>query len=531
MVITFLHYDKRSGTSMALSVLILLVSSLVAGIIWTACILIYRIFLHPLSKFPGPRLAAATVGYEIYYDVFKSPGGQYNYKIQELHRRYGPIIRINPEEVHISDPEWFDILYAGPGHARNRSVRTNRGNGSVGSVASSLEHDVHRVRRSSINPYFSKAAINQLGYQVWEAFELLGAKMAERADSGEIVNLGAALGAVTMDVVTRYVYDESWDVLKTPDLGVQWNQVMLEGFSQAPLRKHIPAITSIMSSIPLWLIKRMNANAGVFVTAKQRADAVSHRVWKEIQASRGSVGEKELDERRPRTVFHGIMNSNLPSVDKSMDRLADEAFVLVMAGGETTAKVTLVTLVHLLQDPSLLAQLRSLLDGVMEAGRPSYRDLEAIPLMKAIVQEGVRLACPVMNRATQMAPKEDMTLNGIVIPRGTYYSMNFQDVCFDKKMFPDPYHFEPSRWLRAAERGEHLEKYLVSFSKGSRACVGMELALCEMYIGLATLICNFDLELVDFDYERDLATVRDGFVGLPSKESRGVQVKVAIRRT
>ncbi|KAK3669356.1 hypothetical protein LTR78_010779 [Recurvomyces mirabilis] len=507
---------------MAPSMLILLVLSLGVGTIWTACILIYRMFHHPLSKFPGPRLAAATFGYEIYYDVFKSPGGQYNYKIQELHRKYGPIIRINPEEVHISDPEWFDVLYAGPGHIRDRSVRTNRGNGSVGSVASSLEHDVHRARRSSINPYFSKAAINQLGYQVWEAFELLGAKMAERADSGEIVNLGAALGAVTMDVVTRYVYDEAWHVLKTPDLGVQWNQVMLEGFSQAPLRKHIPAIASIMSSIPLWLIKRLNANAGVFVTAKQRADAVSHRVWKEIQASRGGVSEKQLDDRRPRTVFHGIMNSNLRSVDKSMDRLADEAFVLVMAGGETTAKVTLVTLVHLLQDPSLLAQLRGLLDGVMKAGRPSYRDLEAVPLMKAIVQEGVRLACPVMNRATQMAPKEDMTLNGIVIPRG--------DVCFDEKIFPDPYHFNPSRWLQAAERGERLEKYLISFSRGSRACVGMELALCEMYIGLATLICNFDLQLIDFDYERDLATVRDGFVGLPSKESRGVQVRVGVRR-
>ena len=107
--------------------------------------------------------------------------------------------------------------------------------------------------------------------------------------------------------------------------------------------------------------------------------------------------------------------------------------------------------------------------------------------------------------------------------------MNFQDVCSDEKIFPDPYSFDPGRWLRAAEQGERLDRYLVSFSKGSRACVGMELALCEMYIGLATLVCNFDLELVDFDCERDLATVRDGFVGLPSKESQGVQVKVQIR--
>lgn len=403
---------------MAASILILLVGSLSAGIVWLAWLVLYRVFLHPLSRFPGPRLAAATFGYEIYYDVFKSPGGQYNTKIRELHQRYGPIVRINPEEIHISDPEWFGVLYVGPGHTRDRSVRTNRGNNSVGSVASSVEHDIHRIRRSAINPYFSKAAISQLGYQVWEAFELMQAKLTERAEVGQVVNLGAALGAVTMDVVTRYVYGESWNVLQTPDLGVRWNDVIIEGFNQAPLRKHIPAITFIMSAIPLWLTKRMSQNAEVFFTAKQRANAVSHRVWKEIQASRGGKDEKPQGDHRPPTVFHGIMDSSLPSADKSMERLADEAFVLVMAGGETTAKVTLVTLVHILQDPSLLAQLRGPLDDVMKAGRASYRELEAIPLMKAVVQEGVRFACPVTNRATQMAPKEDLELNGTVIPRG-----------------------------------------------------------------------------------------------------------------
>lgn len=392
----------------------ILAGSLITGIVWLAWLVLYRVFFHPLSRFPGPRLAAATFGYEIYYDVFKSPGGQYNHKIRELHQGYGPIVRINPEEIHISDPKWFGVLYVGPGHARDRSVRTNRGNGSVGSVASSVEHDIHRTRRSAINPYFSKAAIDQLGDQVWEAFELMQAKLTERSEAGHNVNLGAALGAVTIDVVTRYVYGESWNVLRTPDLGVQWNEVMIEGFNQAPLRKHIPAITFIMSTIPSWLIKRMSRNAEVFVTAKQRANAVSHRVWKEIQAS----AEKPEGDHRPPTVFHGIMDSSLPSADKSMERLADEAFVLVMAGGETTAKVTLVTLVHILQDPSLLARLRGPVDKVMKAGRPSYRELEAIPLMKAVVQEGVRFACPVTNRATQMAPKEDLELNGTVIPRG-----------------------------------------------------------------------------------------------------------------
>lgn len=47
----------------------------------------YRLFFDPLSKFPGPKLAANTRYYEAYYDVVKN--GQYTFKIAELHEKYG----------------------------------------------------------------------------------------------------------------------------------------------------------------------------------------------------------------------------------------------------------------------------------------------------------------------------------------------------------------------------------------------------------------------------------------------------------
>lgn len=44
----------------------------------------YRLFLHPLSHFPGPKLAAVSRWYEGYYDVVRN--GQYTFKIAELHK-------------------------------------------------------------------------------------------------------------------------------------------------------------------------------------------------------------------------------------------------------------------------------------------------------------------------------------------------------------------------------------------------------------------------------------------------------------
>ncbi len=48
---------------------------------------IYRLYLSPLAKFPGPKLAALTLWYEFYYDVIKE--GRYTWRIREMHDRYG----------------------------------------------------------------------------------------------------------------------------------------------------------------------------------------------------------------------------------------------------------------------------------------------------------------------------------------------------------------------------------------------------------------------------------------------------------
>lgn len=46
----------------------------------------YRLLLHPLAKFPGPKLAALTSWYEAFYDV---TGGRFPDVLTELHEIYG----------------------------------------------------------------------------------------------------------------------------------------------------------------------------------------------------------------------------------------------------------------------------------------------------------------------------------------------------------------------------------------------------------------------------------------------------------
>lgn len=58
-----------------------------AALVYWCALYVYRLFLHPLSKFPGPKLAAATSWYEAYYEIVLQ--GQYSRQISKLHDQYG----------------------------------------------------------------------------------------------------------------------------------------------------------------------------------------------------------------------------------------------------------------------------------------------------------------------------------------------------------------------------------------------------------------------------------------------------------
>jgi hypothetical protein len=56
-------------------------------LLYTTALVFYRLYLSPLAKFPGSKLAAATLWYEFYYEVVKK--GQFSFKIREWHELYG----------------------------------------------------------------------------------------------------------------------------------------------------------------------------------------------------------------------------------------------------------------------------------------------------------------------------------------------------------------------------------------------------------------------------------------------------------
>ena len=76
------------------------------------CLAVYRLYFHPLSRFPGPKFAAATYFAELYYELLHGEGGQFAFAYRQWHDRYGPIIRITPDELHVRDSEWYEYFFS-----------------------------------------------------------------------------------------------------------------------------------------------------------------------------------------------------------------------------------------------------------------------------------------------------------------------------------------------------------------------------------------------------------------------------------
>jgi cytochrome P450 len=98
----------------------------------------------------------------------------------------------------------------------------------------------------------------------------------------------------------------------------------------------------------------------------------------------------------------------------------------------------------------------------------------------------------------------------------------------DAAVFPQPFAFRPDRWIEA--QGQ-LDKYLASFTKGTRNCAGINLAWAELRLALAYVVDRFDMRLFDTIEERDVLLDRDQFFGTTRKDSKGIRVVVEGRRT
>lgn len=493
-----------------------------------------RLYFSPISHIPGPKLAALTWWYEFYYDIVL--GGQYTFKIIDLHKKYGPIVRINPDEVHVGDPDFYPELYPGAGRRREKTRFFVKQFGADESALATIDHEHHRLRRAAINPFFSTQSVRRLQPVIEERVDTLLNRLLDYSKkSTKPLDLMYPYSAFTNDVINEYSFARCDHLIEEPTFGKEVTDNLLTGTHYGKWIQHVEIILKFINALPEFVSEKCVPGWSGFL--KMKRDILQQIA--EIKATQHT--EKwQLDVSHP-TIFHEMLSSKLlPEREKTLTRLAQDGQILVQGGTLTTSWTLAIATFHLLNDPAALRKLRDELFAAI----PDPQDiiplgtLEALPFLRGVVKESLRLGFGTSGRLARIAPDEDMhytdpdTGKKWTLPAGSIVSMTTYKTVTTESIFYDPFGFHPERWLGDGE--QRLEKYFTVFSGGTRVCQGMALAQSELFLALAKLFRVWGGESdrrpgdvgVIKTYEttvRDCEMAYDYFIPIPWHGTKGIR--------
>ena len=167
-------------------------------------------------------------------------------------------MRINPYEVHIGDPDFYDEVYSGPLKKRDKWYWFYKLFGTSSGMFATVPHDLHRLRRGALNPYFSKQSVARLVPVILSRVDTLCQRLREAQSSGNPVNLSVAYSALTADIITKYSFGKSYGYLLKPDFASEFYAILLRSGFVGHVIKQFGWLSPLMDALPTWLVALMS---------------------------------------------------------------------------------------------------------------------------------------------------------------------------------------------------------------------------------------------------------------------------------
>ncbi|KAE8379705.1 cytochrome P450 [Aspergillus bertholletiae] len=419
----------------------------------------YNIFLHPLARYPGPlSYAASRIPY--FMSTFM---GTLPLDMIDLHKRYGDIVRIAPDQLAFAHPDAWNEIYG-------------RRIGSFGLEKPSwffrpfeedppqitnLPNEEHRRLRRHFAHGFSDREIREQEPIIQGYINLLLQRLHEICREETIV-ISDWYNYVTFDIIGDLVFGEPFGCLKGSSYD-KWIQTILTA-GRAGI------VIQALSFVPL---------------LKQALTTVLHRPIYNARESLKSYTRQKMSRRmamagdRPDLIEALVKNKDKLSL--GIHELTANAEILVFAGSETTATLLSGATYLILKNPEahrrLVKEVRSAFNNQEEINLTSVAKL---PFMLACLDEALRMYPP----------------NAVGLPRVCAAVHQFA-LYRREEYFTDPNTFHPERFLQDPRFLNDRRDMLQPFHVGPRDCLGRNLAYTEMRLILAHIIFNFDMKLSD----------------------------------
>ncbi|KAG0647709.1 Cytochrome P450 monooxygenase [Hyphodiscus hymeniophilus] len=455
--------------------------------------LIRRRYGSPLRKYPGPVLAS----FSRLHSLLSVASGKYPDRITALHARYGPIVRIAPNELSFSSPEAArELLSAGKGFHKTPfySVFPPPENPDI---FTETREDVHARKKRVANVPYSMAAMQQLTPFIDETIEVLLSKLN---NSEGKVDLGDWLHFFAFDVLGEVAFSRKFgflvqgvdidDTIKTIDDSQWYNGIVGQ----------VPELNHLFRNNPLWkLVPAIKMGKSALITQMALNEMGKRKPFEK------SGGRTDMEADR-KDLLQSLIEGHLKSPDKfgEGDVFAVAHGAISFAGSDSTASTMQSFFWHVLRDPRVYSAVVSEVLTASKSGKLSERvtwaEAQQLPYFQACLKEAMRTRPAVGVNISRLIPQGGAEVNGTWLPGGTSVAVNGWVLHKDKRIFgEDADDFKPERWLEDEEKAKKMERYMFQFGGGSHLCIGRNLALLEMNKILPLLLKEYDIELIHPD--------------------------------
>ncbi|KAI7909997.1 hypothetical protein M0657_008647 [Pyricularia oryzae] len=464
-------------------------------------------FFHPLRRYPGPWLNSITQIPAAWALLRARQPKAY----RELHEKYGPIVRVAPNELSFINVEAWDDIYGFLVSSHENlqkviSADSNKKstpnfekspvfigavsplNGQTGiSLANNEEHT--RQRRALAAPFTNRALLQQQDILRVHVDKLITALRA-KARNKESVNMGEWYTYTTFDIIGDICFAEPFGCLDGGESN-EWARAIINIFKAATWDQAIRRVAGTGTLLHKALVK-------IIIPAEAAQ-------WRTIHFSNSKAKTlarlADPDRQHPDLIKH-ILDSEDSRAALSPTEIILNMVLFISAGSETTANTMTGWTYFMLRHPEARARATAEVRAAFASPRDiKWETVRALPYLNATLEEALRLFSPAPSNQPRVVPACGAVVAGCPLPSGTTVSVAPWAAVFSARNFADPERFAPERWL---DEGGADPRYAADrrgasqpFSTGPRGCMGKNLAYFELRLVLAHLLWHFDLEPTD----------------------------------
>lgn len=424
--------------------------------------------------------------------------GTLAHKLRDFHARYGDTIRVAPNELSFIRPDAIHEIYAKRPNASFKTLPKDPVRqpppqpGTPVSLLEATDLDHTRIRKGW-SPSFSMSSLSAQEPLIKAYIDALITQLTGYVNQDRLVDLQQWYSFCTFDVITALSFGED---LRCTELGRYHDWLALLVYSvkakvQIAACRFYPALYSLLMS---------------FMSSKAKSILAKHLAFT----------KEKVTARLAAHTDHPDFFSNLHRGDLSVDEIVTNSATMIFAGSHTVQSTLTGITLCLLDNPIALKRVTEEVRAEFSDSREiTYRKLQLLPYLGAVVQEGMRLTSPVPLGLTRMIPEGGSIICGIPLPGGvspsflqslemyrclrppqTIVSYQMWAACTSSRNFAKAGEFHPERFLAASHNTQFAADELDAvqpFLAGPRDCIGQNLARVEILMIIAHMLYHFDV--------------------------------------